>query len=106
MTTPPSGPKSIVSIRTPCDRSAVGSRRSRLRFSKCGPALPTLRGILVVHAVHQAPDQMQAESPGLALLDLQIDVRVGCLRDVERLDIIVGQRHFHAAWDLGNVDAD
>src|SRR6202171_2029699 len=106
MRTTPSAPKSIVSIRTPCDRSAVGSRRSRLRFSKCYPALPALRGILVVPAVPQAPDQMQAESPGLALLDRQIDVHVGGLRDVERFDIIVRQRHFHAAWNLGHVDAD
>src|ERR1700682_1564072 len=105
MSTPPFGPKSIVSIRTPCDRSAVGSRRSRLRFSKCDPALPALRGILVVHAVHQVPNQMQAQSPGLALLDRQIDVRVGCLRDVERLDILRGQRHFHATRNLGHVDA-
>jgi len=43
LTTTPFGPKSIVNIRAPCNRPAVGSRSSRLRFSKCDPALPALR---------------------------------------------------------------
>ena len=48
---------------------------------------------------------MQPEPPGPALLDRQVDVRVGRLRDVEALDIIIGQRHFDAPGDRGHVDA-
>src|SRR5450631_1526785 len=96
-TTSPFVPKSIASIRTPCTMTAVARRRGCLRFSKRSAALSMLRGILVVNTVHQPPYQMQPEPTRPSLPDWQLDVHVGCLRNVERLDIIVGQGHFHAA---------
>src|SRR5450631_2034141 len=106
MTTPPFAPKSISSIRTPCDLSAIGDRRSPLRLSKRDPALPALPGIVVLDAIHEATDQMQPQPAGLALLDRLINVHVGRLRDVERLDIIICQAYFYAAFNLCHVDTD
>jgi hypothetical protein len=99
MTTTSSAPKSIASILPPSVRCAPRCRRLGGGLSKRDPAPPIFLRILVRDGIHKSPDQMQAQASRFALFDGQRDVRVRRTSDVERLDIIIGQRDFDASVD-------
>src|SRR5512132_2394174 len=61
---------------------------------------------MVLDGVDQSPNQVQPEATGGALLDWQADVRVGRLRGIELLDLVVGQGRLDPAVDPGQVEPD
>ena len=76
---------------------------SDCRLAERDPALPAVARILVLHRIHQPTDEVQAESPAGALSIGRLMSASGALRDIESLDIIIGQRHFDAARRRGII---
>ena len=60
--------------------------------------------VLVLDRIHELPDQVQPQATRPALVDRQLDVHIRRRRDIERLDVIIGQRHLYAACDAGDLD--
>src|SRR6185369_6188767 len=92
MTTTSSAPKSIASILSPCVRCGPCGRLDGLSERDAAP--PIFLEVLVGDGVHEPPNQVQPQTPRFALFDGQRDVGIRCPRHIERLDIIIGQRHF------------
>src|SRR5258706_2351368 len=89
ITTCPSAPNSIASIRLPSQGLA-----------KREPALPALLVIGIVERVDHAPHQVQSQSAGFPPLQGQVHVGLGDPARVEPGDSGVQERNFHPARHL------